>query len=142
MRIILASNNKGKIKELKDKLGSKYEVLSLVDVNITEDIEEFGITFEQNALIKAQYVSKKYPKDLVIADDSGLEVDYLKGNPGVYSARFAEGEEGYEENKDLTNTKKLLRKLDGDDNRNAKFVTVLCVIKPEEKPIFIAELRP
>jgi len=137
MRIILASNNQGKIKELKDKLGNKYEVVSLVDVGITEDIEEFGITFEQNALIKAQYVAKKFPDDLVIADDSGLEIKALKGDPGVYSARYAQGEEGFEEISDLANTKKVLRKLEGIENRDAKFVTVLCVIKPDEKPIFI-----
>jgi len=137
MKIILASNNKGKIKELKDKLGNKYEVLSLLEVGIKEDIEEFGITFEQNALIKAQYIAKKFPDDFVIADDSGLEIKALKGEPGVYSARYAQDEKEFSENSDLANIKKVLNKLSGIENRDAKFVTVLCVIKPNEKPIFI-----
>ncbi len=121
MRYIFASNNKGKISELKASLN--IDILTLEEVGFTEDIEEFGVTFEQNALIKAQAISKLFPGDIIISDDSGIEVEALDFAPGVYSKRFS----GATENVDAENNKLMLAKLSGALNRNARFRTVLCV---------------
>ena len=87
--IIFASRNKGKIQEVKDILaGTELQIVSLLDLNDDEDIIEDGITFEENAMKKASHVYNKY-KNPVIADDSGLEVDQLNGQPGVHSARYS-----------------------------------------------------
>ena len=87
--IIFASRNKGKIKEVKDILsGTSLEIVSLLDLNDDEDIIEDGITFEENAMKKASHVFNKYNIP-VIADDSGLVVDQLNGQPGVHSARYS-----------------------------------------------------
>ena len=89
LKIIFASRNKGKIKEVKDILsGTDLDIVSLLDLNDNEDIIEDGITFEANALKKASHVFNKY-KIPVIADDSGLAVDQLNGGPGIFSARFS-----------------------------------------------------
>jgi XTP/dITP diphosphohydrolase len=89
LKIIFASRNKGKIKEVKDILsGTDLDIISLLDLNDHENITEDGITFEENAIKKAAHVFNKY-KIPVIADDSGLVVDQLNGRPGVFSARFS-----------------------------------------------------
>lgn len=89
LKIIFASRNKGKIKEVKDILsGTALDIISLLDLNDRENITEDGITFEENAIKKAAHVFNKY-KIPVIADDSGLVVDQLNGSPGVYSARYS-----------------------------------------------------
>ena len=130
-RIILASNNIKKIKELKEILrGYPYEVYSLKDMNIDIEVEEDGVTFEENAEKKAMEIYK-YLLDkgesnfIVLSDDSGLEVDCLNGEPGVYSARYA-GEHG----NDYKNNLKLLQEMKdfkGDD-RSARFVCVIAVV--------------
>jgi len=125
-RIILASHNTGKVTEFKQMLADyEVEVLSLVDVNYLEEIEETGTTFIENARIKAEAIAKMYPDAIVVADDSGLAVNVLDGAPGVYSARYA----GMDANAD-TNIDKLLSELNGvsTDNRNARFVCVLVVM--------------
>ncbi len=121
MQIILASNNQNKVDELKSILN--IEILSLTDIGFTQEIEEFGHTFEQNALIKAQAIAKLYPDSIIISDDSGLEVDYLNGAPGVYSKRFANA--SYDV--DRKNNELLLHKMQGVNERFAQFRTVLCV---------------
>lgn len=121
MQYILASNNQGKINELKTLLN--IEILSLDDLQFTDDIEEFGVTFEQNALIKAQAIAKLYPEAIVISDDSGLEVRALDYAPGVYSKRFS----GAENNVDSENNSLMLAKMEGVTDRYARFRTVLCV---------------
>ncbi len=126
MRYIFASNNQGKISELKSKL--KIDVLTLEEVGFTNDIEEFGVTFEQNALIKAQAVSKLFPEDIIISDDSGIEVEALDYQPGVYSKRFS----GAKTNVDFENNKLMLAKMEGIENRNACFRTVLCVYSSKQ----------
>ena len=88
MKIIFASRNKGKIREVKELLDGKFEVLSLLEVEGIPDIEETGSTFEENAKIKAEAVFK-YTGVPSVADDSGLEVFQLDGRPGVYSARYS-----------------------------------------------------
>ena len=128
MKIVLASRNKKKISELQTLL-SKYiesiEILSLDDVGLYGEIEEDGVTFEENALIKARVAaSSGY---IGVGDDSGLEVDVLGGAPGVYSARYA-GEHGDDEaNNDL-----LLKNLEDKSDRSARFVCCIACVFPEK----------
>lgn len=129
-KIILASNNKKKIKEIKDIFKDiPIEVRSLEDENINIDVIEDGKTFEENAKKKAkeiyEFLLKRGEKEfIVLADDSGIVVDYLGGEPGIYSARYA-GEHG----NDAKNNEKLLNKLKGVDKgyRGAKFVCQLAL---------------
>lgn len=125
MRYILATNNDNKVKEIKDIID--IDVVTLKDLGIEDDIEEYGKTFEINALIKAQAIGKLFKDDIIIADDSGLEVDYLDGAPGIYSKRYAHNEPGYEEDVFDVNRKKLLKELDGVKNRKANFRCSICV---------------
>jgi XTP/dITP diphosphohydrolase len=128
--LIVATKNQGKINEFR-QMFSKYNisVKSLLDIDRTIDIEETGTTFEENAVIKAEAMMNLL--DLpVVADDSGLEVDALNGEPGVYSARYA----GMDKD-DEKNTAKLLRELEGktDDERTARFVCTVAVARPGEE---------
>lgn len=124
-KIILATQNRGKIREFKQMM-AKYEVevLSLLDINYTDEIEETGMTFEENALIKAREIALKHHA-IVIADDSGLTIDELNGEPGVYSARYAGQMRSDEDNID-----KVLIKLKDvpSDKRTAQFVCVLATV--------------
>lgn len=115
MKVILASNNQGKIKEFKEILEKfNIDVLSLKDINFTSDIVEDGLTFKDNALIKAKTIYDIY-KIPVISDDSGLCVDYLNGEPGIYSARYG----NLPDEKDRI--KLILEKLGKTSNRGAHF---------------------
>ncbi|MDE6583780.1 MAG: RdgB/HAM1 family non-canonical purine NTP pyrophosphatase [Anaeroplasmataceae bacterium] len=125
--IVVATSNPGKLKEFKD-LFQEDKVLSLEDIGYHNEILETGNTFEENALIKAKQVSIDTGY-VVLADDSGLEVDALGGAPGVYSARysFERTVEG--------NNKKLIQELSGILNRSAQFVCVLCLYFPNGRYI-------
>ena len=128
MKLVFATNNKHKLEEVRAILGNRIEVLSLNDINCHDDIPETADTLEGNALIKAKYIYDKFGVDC-FADDTGLEVDVLGGEPGVYSARYA-GEECNSE----ANMHKLLHNLTGKNNRDAQFRTVIAlIIKGEEK---------
>ncbi len=129
--IILATNNKHKVNELKDILDYQ-DIKSLQDLNLDIEIIENGVTFEQNSLIKAQAIAKLYPDDIIIADDSGICVDVLGGAPGVYSARFSNAKE----NTDYNNNLKLLKELENEENREAKFVCCICCVIPNKEPLF------
>ncbi|MBS6503997.1 MAG: XTP/dITP diphosphatase [Clostridium sp.] len=130
-KLIIASNNQGKINEIKKVLNDMpINVFSLKDIGLDIDVEEDGITFEENAKKKSEEIYKELIKRgennfIVMSDDSGLEVEYLNGEPGVYSARYA-GEHG----NDKKNNEKLLLNLKGVsyDNRNARFVCQLALI--------------
>jgi XTP/dITP diphosphohydrolase len=127
MHIVFASANKSKIQEISALIPSTYKLVSLEDIGITEDIPETGLTIKDNSEIKARYfaevlIKKKLPW-AVIADDSGLEVEALNGEPGVYSARYA----GMQKN-DTANNKKLLDELANFTNRKAIFVTTITLI--------------
>ena len=122
-KIVFATNNQHKLSEIRQILGDRVEVLSLKDINCDVDIPETGATLEANALQKAQYIYDHYQMD-VFADDSGLEVDALGGAPGVYSARYAGGE-GHDSE---ANMAKLLRELGENNNRKARFRTVIALI--------------
>ena len=123
MKIVFATNNLNKLTEIRKILGNKFEVVSLSDIGCKEDIPEKGQTLKDNALIKARYVYDKYHIDC-FADDTGLEVDALGGAPGVYSARYAGGE-GHDSD---ANMKKLLGELKNNNNRKARFRTVIALI--------------
>ena len=132
-KIILASNNKGKIKEVKEICKDmQVEIVSMKEAGIDIDIEENGTTFEENALIKAEAVMK-LTGELTIADDSGLEVDYLNKEPGIYSARYAgvDGEEA-----DAKNREKLLAELADvpTERRQAKFVSTIVLLQHPSDP--------
>ena len=122
-KIVFATNNQHKLSEIRQILGDRVEVLALKDINCDVDIPETGTTLEANALQKAQYIYDHYQMD-VFADDSGLEVDALGGAPGVYSARYAGGE-GHDSE---ANMAKLLHELGENNNRKARFRTVIALI--------------
>ena len=134
MKAVLASHNKHKIAELQTLLSRhlpEIEILSLSDVGLEGEIVEDGLTFEDNALIKARYAaSSGY---IGLGDDSGLCVDALGGAPGIYSARYA-GESA----DDVKNNEKLLSELDGKDSRRAYFVcTIACVFPNGDDSIIV-----
>lgn len=133
--ICLATNNAHKIEELQSVLGNDFVVKTLKDIGCFEDIEETGSTFLENSLIKASYVFDKYGID-VLADDSGLEVEALDGRPGVYSARYAG-----EPSDSTANNIKLIAELEGEENRNARFKTVITLILDGEKYFFEGEVE-
>ena len=127
MKIVFATNNQHKLQEIRDILGSDYEVVSLKEIGCDVDIPETGNTLEENALQKAQYVYDHYHLSC-FADDTGLEVEALDGAPGVHSARYAEGTDHDSE----ANMAKPLRELDGKENRKARFRTVICYIEKKD----------
>ncbi len=124
MKIVFATNNKNKLAEIREILGNGMEVLSLEDINCHDEIPETGNTLEDNAMQKAEYIYKRYDMS-VFADDTGLEVDALGGEPGVYSARYAGGE-GHDSEANMT---KLLANLGENNNRKARFRTVIALIE-------------
>jgi XTP/dITP diphosphohydrolase len=130
MQLVFASNNKNKIKEIQLLLPDSIQILSLEDIGCTEDIPETAATIEGNAILKANYVTQKYGYDC-FADDSGLEVDALNGEPGVFSARYA-GEPKNDEN----NIDKLIANLNGIDNKKANFKAVICLNLHGEQHLF------
>lgn len=127
MKIVFATNNQHKLQEIRDILGSEFEIVSLKDIGCDVDIPETGNTLEENAMQKAQYVYDHYNLSC-FADDTGLEVEALNGEPGVHSARYAEGTDHDSE----ANMTKLLCNLEGKDNRKARFRTVIALIQKQD----------
>jgi non-canonical purine NTP pyrophosphatase (RdgB/HAM1 family) len=123
MKIVFATNNQNKLIEVRNILGNQFDIVSLKDIGCYEDIPEKGQTLKDNALIKAQYVYDKYHVNC-FADDTGLECDALGGAPGVYSARYAGGK-GHDSQANMT---KLLNELENNNNRKARFRTVIALI--------------
>lgn len=135
MRLIVASNNQNKIREIKKILQNKVEeVISLKDAGIFVDVEETGKSFQENALLKATAIRNllKDKSFAVLADDSGLEVETLNGAPGIFSARFAG-----ENKNDSDNRKKLLTLLKNQKNRKARFVCALVLINENDGKISV-----
>lgn len=130
-KLVFATNNAHKLDEIRAILGDKIEVLSLKDINCDADIPETADTLEGNAALKAEYIYKNYGLDC-FADDTGLEVETLGGAPGVYSARYAGGD-GHDSE---ANMRKLLKELDGEQNRKAQFRTAICLIEQGEEHLF------
>lgn len=126
MKLIAATKNQGKLRELKEILGSLgYDVVSADEMGYNDDVEETGVTFEENAILKAHAIYDVFHLP-TIADDSGLIIDALNGEPGVYSARYAKPGE---------RCNKVLSKLEGvpDEKRTAKFVCSICFIDENGK---------
>jgi XTP/dITP diphosphohydrolase len=121
MKIVFASNNKNKIHEIQSMLSESIQIVSLESIGCFEEIPETAATIEGNAILKANYITQKYGFDC-FADDTGLEVDSLDGQPGVHSARYA----GEQKNAD-DNMNKLLEQLLDKPNRNAQFKTVIAL---------------
>lgn len=121
-KIVFATNNKHKLDELKQILAGKFEVLGLIDIGFTDDIAETGLTLADNASIKSHHIFDRFEIDC-FSDDTGLEVDALGGEPGVYSARYAGVDSTYAQNVD-----KLLAKLKDEKDRTARFKTVISLI--------------
>lgn len=128
MKIVFATNNKHKLDEVRNILGEGFEVVSLADIGCTEDIPETGSTLKENAQQKAEYIYNKYGIPC-FADDTGLEVEALNGEPGIYSARYAAINNAGEGHDSEANMAVLLQNLEGKQNRNAHFKTVICLIK-------------
>ncbi len=125
-QVVIATKNRGKVKDFEtlfQPLG--YEVVTMFDVAPNMEIEETGTTFEENAVLKAEALSKALNK-MVIADDSGLAIDALDGEPGVYSARYAGDHD------DEANIQKVLANLEGVQERTARFVCVIAVATPSQ----------
>ena len=133
MKIVFATNNQHKLSEIRQILGSSIEVLSLSDIGCNVDIPETGTTLEENALQKAQYVYDHYHIDC-FADDTGLEVEALDGAPGVYSARYAAvgcaaTSSQPKDHDSEANMTRLLNELGENNNRRARFRTVIALIQ-------------
>ncbi len=130
MKIVFATNNANKIFEIQSMLPPEIEIISLESIGCLEDIPETSNTIEGNAIQKANYILGKYGYDC-FADDTGLEVESLNGEPGVFSARYA-GEQ-----RDANdNMNKLLKELENKSNRNAQFKTVICLNLNGEQHLF------
>jgi len=121
-RLVFATNNAHKLQEVAAKINGQITILSLNDIGCNEDIAETGITFHENASIKSHYIFNKYHLDC-FGDDSGLEIDALNGEPGVYSARYA-GKHGDHD----ANINKVLTLLQDNPNRTARFRTVIALL--------------
>lgn len=129
-KLVFATNNEHKLIEVQKMLGDKFDVLSLKDINCFEDIPETAATLEGNASIKSKYVYEKYGLNC-FADDTGLEVEALSNQPGVYSARYAGEQKSSEDN--MT---KLLLELNKINNRKARFRTVISLILDGKENLF------
>ncbi|MCR4803178.1 MAG: XTP/dITP diphosphatase [Lachnospiraceae bacterium] len=129
MKIIFATGNQGKMKEIREIMADlNMDILSMKEAGCDVDIDENGTTFEENALIKARAIASVMTDAIVLADDSGLEVDYLNKEPGVHSARFMGEDTSY----DIKN-KAIIDKLEGveDSKRTARFVCVIAAVYPD-----------
>ncbi|RLD81874.1 MAG: non-canonical purine NTP pyrophosphatase [Bacteroidetes bacterium] len=130
MKIVFATNNQHKLKELQQILSMKFELLSLDDMKCFEEIPETSSTIEGNSMQKAEYVYNKFKMDC-FADDTGLEIEALDGRPGVNSARYAGDERDMDKN-----IEKVFSELENANNRNARFKTVISLFLNGKKHQF------
>lgn len=130
IQLVFATNNAHKLEEVRAIVGNRVDLLSLNDINCHEDIDETGLTLEENALIKSKYIKGNYNFNC-FGDDTGLEVEALNGAPGVFSARYAGDAHNSE-----ANMLKLLKEMDGKENRNAQFRTVISLILDNKEYLF------
>ncbi len=135
MRIIFATKNKGKLAEIKKIMGSEFDVVSMEEAGINIDVVEDGTTFEENAIKKAETIMKSC-NEIVMADDSGLEVDYLNKEPGIYSARFMGEDTPYS-----VKNNAILEKLKGvpEEERTARFVCAVACAVPNKYTLIAKE---
>lgn len=130
MKIVFASNNKNKVQEIQKQLPESIQIITLEELGCTEDIAETGKTIEENAKIKANYITEKYGLPC-FADDTGLEIAALHGAPGVYSARYAGADKNADKNMDL-----VLENLANQTNRKAQFKTVIALNIHNQQHLF------
>ncbi len=130
MKLVFASNNKNKIAEIQQQVGSQFQIVSLEDIGCFVDIPETAETIEGNAILKANYVTENYSLPC-FADDTGLEIESLNNEPGVYSARYAGEQKNAEDNMNL-----VLDKLSSETNRNAQFKTIIALNINNEQHLF------
>lgn len=130
MQLVFASNNQNKIKEIQQLVPTTIQILSLEDIGCTVDIPETAETIEGNAMLKANYITEHYGYNC-FADDSGLEIETLNGEPGVYSARYAGLQKNDNDNMDM-----VLTKLKNETNRKANFKTVIALNLNGEQHLF------
>ncbi|RVU01247.1 non-canonical purine NTP diphosphatase [Mucilaginibacter limnophilus] len=128
--LVFATNNRHKVDEVSAAIGDKIKLLTLDDINCHDDIEETGTTFRKNASIKSHFIFDKYQFNC-FGDDSGLEIEALNGEPGVYSARYA-GTHGNH----AANIDKVLEKLESSPNRRARFITVISLLWEGDEHFF------
>ena len=133
--LVFATNNAHKLEEIREILGGKFHIVSLKALGCQEDIPEEQDTLEGNALQKARYIRDKYKVDC-FADDTGLEIEALGGEPGVYSARYAG--DGHDSE---ANMRKVLDKMSGETNRRARFRTVIALLLDGQEHLFEGEVR-
>ena len=136
MKIVIATGNAGKMKEIKSIFNnSEYDVVSMKEAGVVADVDENGSTFEENALIKAREIAK-ISGNIVLADDSGLEVDYLNKEPGIYSARYMGEDTPYS-----VKNASLIARLDGVEfeKRTARFVCAVAAVYPDGKELVVRE---
>ena len=137
-KIIFATGNEGKMKEIREILdgltflGEKVQILSMKEAGIDIDIIEDGTTFEENAMIKARAVAGPAKEAIVLADDSGLVIDYLNGEPGIYSARYLGKDTSYR-----VKNANLVQRLEGvpDEKRSARFVCAIAAVLPDGREL-------
>ncbi len=129
MELVFATNNAHKLEEVQQMVGDRFVLKSLADIGCDDDIPETGVTFQENAQQKTDYLFQKYQVNC-FGDDSGLEIDALNGEPGVYSARYS-GSRDMEKNIDL-----VLEKLQDQENRRARFKTVISLFLNGEQHFF------
>lgn len=134
--LVFATNNAHKLEEIRAIAGNAFNIVSLKDIGCFEDIPETADTIEGNARMKARYVSEKFGVDC-FADDTGLEVDALGGAPGVHTARYGGGD-GHDS---AANMRLLMKNLEGETNRSARFLTVIALIMDCREFIFEGECR-
>ncbi|GAO28281.1 non-canonical purine NTP diphosphatase [Geofilum rubicundum] len=130
MKLLFATHNQHKLEEIQQLITPSVELVSLNELRFSEEIDETGTDLTENALIKAQTIYRKFQLD-TFADDTGLEVDVLNGEPGVYSARYAG-----EEKNSVANMQKVLSLMQGQANRKARFRTVIALIYKQQEFLF------
>ena len=135
MKLVFATGNAHKLKEISSKLSGEIELISMREIGFVGEIEETGTTLEQNALLKAEYISNNFNIDC-FADDTGLEIAALNGKPGVYSARFAGENCSFEDN-----VNKTLSLMAGKENRKACFRTIICHLSGNETTYFEGKIE-
>lgn len=134
-KLAFSTNNEHKLEEVRAKLGKYYQIISLKDLGDDTDVPETGDTLEENAMIKADYLWNTYQVNC-FADDTGLEVEALDNAPGVYSARYAGEHKSSEDN-----VAKLLKELEGKENRRARFRTVIALIMGGKRYLFEGKIE-
>ena len=134
-QLIFATGNAHKLEEVKAALDNGFDIISLKDFGFSEEIPETGETLEANALQKARFIHERFGKDC-FSDDTGLEVEALGGEPGVYSARYAGENVSFDDNID-----KLLKNMADKENRSARFRTVFALLLGGKEYIFEGEIK-